>query len=217
MKVTNINYFHLLIFLLFFMISIPVVVYGDGDNAITIVKVKLTEEHNLPMDGTKADSLTDNNGKSLELVEGISYSIERVTLSHDETSFKSVEGPDAFKTQIMTDKSGEASINQLPSGMYKVTEEPNERIQKVMEPIILELPLPQTNGAALSHVYLYPKSGVLAGGQIFTPPKEIPKIDKIPQTSGNLGSYSPIIWSLLFLGLMGIISLVTIRKNNKII
>lgn len=217
MKVTNINYFHLIIFTLFCLISAPVVTYGDGDNAITIVKVKLTDEYVLPIDGTKAANLTDTRGNSLELVEGISYSIERVTLNHDETSFKSVEGPDAFKVQIMTDKSGEASINQLTSGMYKVTEEPNERIQIVMEPIILELPLPQTKGVALNHVYLYPKSGVTAEGQIIAPPKETPKIDKIPQTSGNLGSYSPIVWSLLFLSLMGIISLFTIRKNNKII
>lgn len=217
MKVTNLSYYHLIFLLFISLISVPIVVKGDENNSITIIKVKLPENHTLPIDGTKATSLTDTSGNSLELVEGISYSIERVTLSHDETSFKSIEGPDAFKAQIMTDKSGEASINQLTSGMYKVTEEPNERIQKVMEPIILEMPLPQTKGVALNHVYLYPKSGVMAEGQIIVPPKELPKIDKIPQTSGNLGSYSPIIWSLLFLSLMGIISLFTIRKNNKII
>ena len=92
----------------------------------------------------------------------------------------------------------------------------------VMEPVIVELPLPQRSGEALSDVYLYPKSSVQvpglpetgspdSPGSPSTPgsPKSSTKgasaRERLPQTSGNLGTMQPLYLLLVFIVLMGAI------------
>ncbi|MHC5267697.1 pilin N-terminal domain-containing protein [Enterococcus sp. LJL98] len=201
---------------------------AEENYSITVVKVQMTkdvlESNPFPLDGTKIDVVKDHEGNELKALPRVTYVIERVTPSNGADGFEVIEGADALKQELVTDEDGVAHFIELPQGMYRVTEKENEQIQTVMKPVILELPLPQTNGDSLKDVYLYPKSSIVPG--------EIPKKDgeendsshiqpgkkpiKIPQTSGNIGKFYPIAWSLAFVFFMGSLGMYVIfRKNTE--
>lgn len=214
--------FFLSIPFLFLLVTcfVPIANANNNDNnSVTITKYKLTEstlkEANLPVDGTKADDSIGLKEKSLEPMKGISYLIERVTLSDSRTGFKPVTGINSFKAQIVTNESGIAYIDQLNQGMYRITEEENSKIKGVMDPVILELPLPRPSGLSLTDVFLYPKSSVADGNTQVVKPRE--DTGKLPQTSGNVGSYESIIWSIAFVFGMGLIGFYMIYRKKEIV
>lgn len=188
----------------------------ETDLSITIVKYKITDSKQteaFPIDGTKAEVGSD----SLAPLAGISYVITRVSPVQETTDFQPVEGTDAFSTTITTDGNGLAKVSHLAQGTYRVEEQSNSLLAKVMDPVILELPLPQRSGPALNDVYLYPKSSVIdtkvpstgtktGGGNTAS--------GRLPQTSGNIGTYLSLIMILGFLIIMGMLGLWTIRKKN---
>ncbi|MGG5314628.1 pilin N-terminal domain-containing protein [Enterococcus sp. AZ072] len=188
----------------------------ETDLSITIVKYKITDSkqtETFPVDGTKAEVGSDG----LTPLAGISYVITRVSPVQETTDFQPVEGADAFSTTITTDGNGLAKVSHLAQGTYRVEEQSNSLLSKVMEPVILELPLPQRSGPALNEVYLYPKSSVIdtkvpstgtktGGGNTAS--------GRLPQTSGNIGTYLSLIMILGFLMIMGMLGLWTLRKKN---
>lgn len=198
----------------------------ETDLAISIVKYKITDlkqvEDQLPIDGTKADAVTDSNGNTLSPLAGISYTVTRVSPVQGTTNFQAVQGADAFSTTITTDATGTARVSGLAQGTYQISEEPNEQLKEVMEPVVLELPLPQRSGPALNEVFLYPKSSIVdKKGTIPKTPGspsdgntgEKPS-GRLPQTSGNIGTYSSFVLILAFLVLMGILGGGLMNKNK---
>ncbi|MGM0126305.1 hypothetical protein IGI37_003734 [Enterococcus sp. AZ194] len=210
-----------------FMMSLyffsPLSVYAkDGDGySIFVQKYKLDDStvlsKELPQDGSKAEIVTDTKGKALAPLAGVHYEVVRVTPLSEGTGFQVVEGVEAFSTTLTTDSTGQAHITGLAQGMYRVTEKPKEGLLKnIMEPVILELPLPQPNGkAALSEVYLYPKSSVVTAKDIIE--KENGRKNqatRLPQTSGNIGDYNPFVWISLLILSMGLIGLVSMKRKK---
>lgn len=202
----------------------------NADYGIVITKYKVSNKKELetlvPTDGKKAEELKTPTGETLATLPGVSYQITRVSPTDGITDFQPVKGPDAFSQTITTNNEGVAAVSGLAAGTYRVIELDDKLLKEVMEPVILELPLPQRDGPALSTVYLYPKSGVVLPD---TPPKENPPTspnkpgtvtpggshggssngsrtaaakktaDKIPQTSGNIGNYQPFVLVFGFL------------------
>lgn len=197
----------------------------DSGYGIVITKYKIDDKNKLnnkvPTDGTKAEHVTDANGKSLETLSGISYEITRVSPVDGTTNFQPVQGSDAFSTTVTTNSEGIAQATNLAAGTYRVTEKNSNLLKEVMEPVIFELPLPQRNGEALKEVYLYPKSGVVGPetpgtpGIPGNPTGETPPNSKIPQTSGNIGNYKPFVMIFTFLILIGVTGfrVMWIKKN----
>lgn len=193
--------------------------------AISILKYKLSEaaalSTELPLDGTKAEKVTDKNGNALEPLAGISYEITRVSPVQGESAFAPVEGTDAFSVTVTTDQNGLARVDGLASGTYQVVEKENSLLNSVMEPVILELPLPQREGEALSEVYLYPKSSVVGPSE--ETENEEPNnagtqtaSDKLPQTSGSIGNAQPLYLILAFIVVMGAIGVKVLKtKHHK--
>lgn len=207
-----------LLFLTIIVFVPGVIAESNDNNSVTIIKYKLTEEilkeTNLPVDGTQATKLIDPDGRSLVPMKGISYLVERVTLSDSDKSVNPVKGINAFKVQIVTNDSGIAYIHQLEQGTYRITEEENKGIKHPMDPVVLNLPLPRPNGELLNDVFLYPKSSVAdEEAQVVVPEKET---GKLPQTSGNLGSYESIIWSIGLVFAMGVIGIYLIYQKSKL-
>ena len=95
------------------------------------------------MDGTKLDKVTDGNGNALAPLAGISYEITRVTPVQGQSTFEPIVGVDVFSITVTTDQNGLARVAGLASGTYQVVEKDNNLLQSVMEPVIVELPLPQ--------------------------------------------------------------------------
>lgn len=203
--------------------------------SISIVKYKLEDptivENQLPLDGTKAGEIKDSNGKALEPLKGISYEITRVSPVQGTTDFEPVIGESAFSTTVTTDDSGLAQVTNLVQGTYRVVEKDHELLKEVMAPVILELPLPQRTGEALNEVYLYPKSSVISKDD----PKENPTgknkgdlpntnstgvnsasgtKERLPQTSGNIGSYHSLLLVLSFILVMTLIGF-RVMKTKK--
>ncbi|WP_430621548.1 pilin N-terminal domain-containing protein [Enterococcus sp. DIV0800] len=217
----------LLIFpLLLSVLLLPVSGHAQDTNySITIQKYKLGEGVNLsvdvPQDGTKAEKVTDDNGNDLEAFEGVSYEIVRVSPMEGTSEFQAVQGEDAFSTEITTDAQGIAHVGNLVAGTYRVSEKATELIPNVMEPVIFELPLPQRTGNALSDVYLYPKSSIQTPStgtdkdkDKDTPTSQMSKKDgkvttaakeRLPQTSGNLGTMQPLYLLIVLICVMGAI------------
>lgn len=196
-------------------------VSGEGFS-INIQKFKLDDKTTLPADfpkdGSKSDVKIDANGKSLIPLKDVQYDIERVTPMTEGTGFQVVEGAEAFKTSITTDASGLARLTGLPQGMYRVSEKSSSIIKVVMDPIVLELPLPQPDGKeALTDVYIYPKSSVITpGGKPSKPSQGNAKdnITKLPQTSGNIGGFHPFVWISFLIMIMGSIGFASMRQKN---
>ncbi|MBO0450935.1 pilin N-terminal domain-containing protein [Candidatus Enterococcus murrayae] len=211
--------------LLFLMIVIlaqaPQAFAEDQRSSITIVKYKLTEadlaENPLPIDGTKIEKAVNKEGKTFEPLSGVSYEITRVSPVNGTTQFEPVQGTDAFSKTITTDNNGQARLSDLVQGTYRVIEKAQDQIKEPMEPVILELPLPQRSGQSLNDVYLYPKSSI-AGATVIDP-KEITtekgtSPERIPQTSGTIGSYSSFYVIIIFLTLMGFIGIRMLRSKK---
>ena len=206
--------------LIFSFLLLPKAVQAEENGySISVQKYKLSEgvrlSTDVPQDGTKAEKVTDDKGNELEPLGGISYEIVRVTPMEGTSEFHPVEGSDAFQTVITTNEEGSAQINNLAAGTYRVSEKPTELMPNVMEPVTFELPLPQRSGEALSAVYLYPKSSVQTPGLPGTDSQDSPKSsnytkgasgrERLPQTSGNLGTMQPLYLLLVFIVLMGAI------------
>lgn len=186
--------------------------------SIAIQKYKLDASTPLadafPQDGTKAEAVKDAKGNALLPLAGIQYEIVRVTPLTEGNGFQLVEGAEAFTTTVTTDATGLAKMTGLPQGMYRVVEKPASVLADVMEPVILELPLPQPNGKeALKEVYLYPKSGVITGKTPGKTPGETP-VTRLPQTSGNIGDYQPFVYIFVLLFVMGILGLMSMRQKK---
>ncbi|MGH1648388.1 pilin N-terminal domain-containing protein [Enterococcus gilvus] len=191
------------------------------DLSITIVKYKITDDkqtEGFPVDGTKA-ALEEEH---LTPLPGIQYRITRVSPIQGSTDFQPVEGVDAFSTVSTTDTTGSAKVSNLVQGTYKVEEQPNPLLSKVMDPVVLELPLPQPSGPALKEVYLYPKSSVtttITDGKTPTTGKTSAGESKtassrLPQTSGTIGTSLSLMLILGFLMVMGLLGWVTLKKKN---
>ncbi|MGG5370987.1 pilin N-terminal domain-containing protein [Enterococcus sp. AZ196] len=196
--------------------------------SISIVKYRLEDpqivENQLPLDGTKAGEVKDTNGKTLEPLKGVSYEITRVSPVQGTTDFEPVIGDSAFSTTVTTDDAGLARVTNLAQGTYRVVEKDHELLKKPMEPVILELPLPQRTGEALNEVYLYPKSSVITksdspGGTIDKTKgvgtrNATGKNERLPQTSGNIGSYHSLLLVLSFILIMTLIGF-RVMKTKK--
>lgn len=177
---------------------------------------------NLPLNGQNLDATIAEEGLSLEVMAGVNYRITRVTPVQGEERFQDVTGEAAFSTTITTDNQGQASAINLTQGIYRVEELADSRIAAVMEPVFLELPLPQVNGEALSEVYLYPKSSIVEEGPNNLPDTEGNTVvtnqagtKKLPQTSGNIGTALPLFYIIGFILLMGIMGLRSIQRKNQ--
>lgn len=200
--------------------------------SISIVKYRLEDpkivENQLPLDGTKAGEVKDTNGKTLDPLKGISYEITRVSPVQGTTTFEPIIGEAAFSTTVTTDDTGLARVANLAQGTYRVVEKDHELIKEPMEPVILELPLPQRTGEALNEVYLYPKSSVVTQDDPTDKPKgNLPNTkgtgtnsasgtkERLPQTSGNIGSYHSLLLVLSFILIMTLIGF-RVMKTKKV-
>ncbi|MGM0124004.1 hypothetical protein IGI37_001378 [Enterococcus sp. AZ194] len=207
-----------LAFLVFLLVGAPLVVSAETADsyALSIQKYKLDASTSLPkeflQDGTKVEHAVDADGKKLVALPGIQYEVTRVTPISGGTDYQLVEGAAAFSTTIVTDQTGLARIDGLAQGMYRVIEKNNGQLKNVMEPVILELPLPQAGDKpALSEVYLYPKSSVVSSKA----PTEKPKtVERLPQTSGNIGNYRPFIPLSLVILIMGSLGFLSMCQRN---
>lgn len=200
--------------------------------AISILKYKLNDSTHLsvdsPLDGTRVEKLTDENGNALTPLPGITYEITRVSPIQEQSDFVPVVGEDAFSVTVVTDRNGVARVVGLANGTYRVIEKESQLLKTVMEPVILELPLPQREGEALKEVYLYPKSSVSDDSKTsvneeesVTPSSEGQRdkavgVQKLPQTSGSIGTNQPLYFILAFLIVMGGIGLKVFKtKRHK--
>ena len=198
----------------------------ESGYSVHIQKYKVEDAatiHALPLDGLKVDQVTDEQGKALEPMKGVSYSITRVTPMQGGTGFEPLKGEGAFTTTVTTDDKGMASVTGLAQGMYEIVEQEHEQLLEVMEPVIVELPFPQQQGEALHGVYIYPKSSAvsdrpgLPGTKGDTPaPGTSAKdpVKKLPQTSGNIGTYQTLLWILAMVLVMGLVGMVNIHRKR---
>ena len=194
------------------------IAYGAENTsyAISIQKYKLDESialpEDFPHDGSKAPKALDAKGNALVPLAGIQYEIVRVTPVSEGSGFQVVEGMEAFSTTIVTDQTGLARIDGLAQGMYRVTEKNANVLKHVMEPVILELPLPQPGEkAALSEVYLYPKSSIVSKSNTPAPSKSK---ERLPQTSGNIGNYHPFVYVSVVILIMGGLGFLSMKQKK---
>lgn len=156
--------------------------------SITIHKYAMDQ---LPNPGTPATGLEDENQvpEGAEPLEGVSFKIEKVA---DNTLPEQIVGNDtsnvvrdnSFTAQTITTANGEngtvkgeASINNLPQGIYLVTELENAGVLEKGNPFLVSIPMahPTEKNSWLYDVHVYPKN-VVAGA---------PSIDKDVTSEGN--------------------------------
>ena len=156
--------------------------------SITIHKYAMDS---MPNPGTPATGLEDNRQvpEGAEPLEGVSFKIEKVA---DNTLPEQIVGnntdnvvrDNSFTAQTITTANGEngtvkgeASINNLPQGIYLVTELDNAGVLEKGNPFLVSIPMahPTEKNSWLYDVHVYPKN-VVAGA---------PSIDKDVTQEGN--------------------------------
>lgn len=145
----------------------------------------------MPNPGTPANGLEDSSQvpEGATPLEGVSFKIEKVS---DDTLPEQIVGNDtskvvrdeSFEAKTITTANGEngtikgvASINELPQGIYLVTELENAGVLAKGNPFLVSIPMahPTEENSWLYDVHVYPKN-VVAGA---------PSIDKDVTSEGN--------------------------------
>lgn len=202
----------------------------ESGYSIHIQKYKIDEVSKkasiLPVDCTKAEQVTDVNGKALEPMAGVSYEIVRVTPKQSGTGFEPLLGENGFWRTITTDTEGKAQVTNLVQGMYRISENTHDQLKEVMEPVYVELPFHQRSGEPLKEVYIYPKSSITTPLPDTSRPPGTPETpttpgtaetpDKLPQTSGNIGTYQTLAWVMVMIFAMGLIGVRSMYRKKDL-
>ena len=180
-----------------------------GSYGIHIIKYNLndSQESQLTHDGTPVTSGTED----LQRLAGIQYTIARMTKTEMNT-YVTAEGADAFSQTVTTNAQGEAELTGLPRGVYQVTESKSEQVPTPMSPVLVSLPMQNANGL-INEVYIYPKSSMVLPDTPQIPDTNVP--DKLPDTSGNIGSYQIIITMISVIVLVGFSGLWWTKKAHE--
>ena len=180
-----------------------------GSYGIHIVKYNLndSQESQLTHDGTPVTSGTED----LQRLAGVQYTITRMTKTEMNT-YVTAQGADAFSQTITTNAQGEAELAGLPRGVYQVTESKSEQVPTPMSPVLVSLPMQNANGL-INEVYIYPKSSMVLPDTPQIPDTNVP--DKLPDTSGNIGSYQIIIAMISVIVLVGFSGLWWTKKAHE--
>lgn len=180
-----------------------------GSYGIHIVKYNLndSQESQLTHDGTPVTSGTED----LQRLAGVQYTITRMTKTEMNT-YVTAQGADAFSQTITTNAQGEAELTGLPRGVYQVTESKSEQVPTPMSPVLVSLPMQNANGL-INEVYIYPKSSMVLPDTPQIPDANVP--DKLPDTSGNIGSYQIIIAMISVIVLVGFSGLWWTKKAHE--
>ncbi|WP_416037894.1 pilin N-terminal domain-containing protein [Lactococcus formosensis] len=180
-----------------------------GSYGIHIIKYNLndSQESQLTHDGTPVTSGTED----LQRLAGVQYTITRMTKTEMNT-YVTAEGADAFSQTVTTNAQGEAELTGLPRGVYQVTESKSEQVPTPMSPVLVSLPMQNANGL-INEVYIYPKSSMVLPDTPQIPDANVP--DKLPDTSGNIGSYQIIIAMISVIVLVGFSGLWWTKKAHE--
>lgn len=179
-----------------------------GSYGIHIIKYNLSDnqENQLPHDGTPVKNGTEN----LQRLAGVQYTITRMTKTEMNT-YVTAQGADAFSQTVTTNVKGEAELIGLPRGVYQVTETKSEQVPAPMSPVLVSLPMQNANGL-INEVYIYPKSSMVLPDTPQIPDSDLP--NKLPDTSGNIGSYQIIIAMISVILLVGFSGLWWTKKAH---
>ncbi|MDG6166504.1 pilin N-terminal domain-containing protein [Lactococcus formosensis] len=180
-----------------------------GSYGIHIIKYNLndSQESQLTHDGTPVTSGTED----LQRLAGVQYTITRMTKT-EMNIYVTAQGADAFSQTITTNAQGEAELTGLPRGVYQVTESKSEQVPTPMSPVLVSLPMQNANGL-INEVYIYPKSSMVLPDTPQIPDANVP--DKLPDTSGNIGSYQIIIAMISVIVLVGFSGLWWTKKAHE--
>ncbi|MBD5823518.1 pilin N-terminal domain-containing protein [Lactococcus petauri] len=180
-----------------------------GSYGIHIIKYNLSDsqESQLTHDGTPVTSGTED----LQRLAGVQYTITRMTKTEMNT-YVTAQGTDAFSQRVTTNAQGEAELTGLPRGVYQVTEAKSEQVPTPMSPVLVSLPMQNANGL-INEVYIYPKSSMVLPDTPQIPDNNLP--DKLPDTSGNIGSYQIIIAMISVIVLVGFSGLWWTKKAHE--
>ncbi|WP_285005676.1 pilin N-terminal domain-containing protein [Lactococcus formosensis] len=180
-----------------------------GSYGIHIVKYNLndSQESQLTHDGTPVTSGTED----LQRLAGVQYTITRMTKTEMNT-YVTAQGADAFSQTITTNAQGESELTGLPRGVYQVTESKSEQVPTPMSPVLVSLPMQNANGL-INEVYIYPKSSMVLPDTPQIPDANVP--DKLPDTSGNIGSCQIIIAMISVIVLVGFSGLWWTKKAHE--
>ncbi|WP_338997474.1 pilin N-terminal domain-containing protein [Lactococcus formosensis] len=199
-----------LLALLYFSFGQNVAAQEDtGSYGIHIIKYNLndSQESQLTHDGTPVTSGTED----LQRLAGVQYTITRMTKTEMNT-YVTAQGADAFSQTVTTNAQGEAELTGLPRGVYQVTESKSEQVPTPMSPVLVSLPMQNANGL-INEVYIYPKSSMVLPDTPQIPDTNVP--DKLPDTSGNIGSYQIIITMISVIVLVGFSGLWWTKKAHE--
>lgn len=186
---------------------------------LTIVKYQLsdTQLHNstlpqIPTGSALANNeAKDSSGNILTLMPGVKYQIDQVIPSNDGSNPFEL-APNNHSQIITTDNDGQATI-ALPTGIYRVTELQGGAIQTPAAPVIVQLPMTLQNGQILDHVYLYPKSSVVAPQSVVTEPSGN-EPSHLPQTSGDSRSLIPVYGLLALVIVVGAYGMIALKPKH---
>ncbi|WP_081166917.1 pilin N-terminal domain-containing protein [Lactococcus garvieae] len=181
---------------------------NTGSYGIHIIKYNLkgNQENQLSHDGTPVTNGTED----LQRLANVQYTITRMSKTESNT-YVTTQGADAFSQTVTTNAQGEAELTGLKRGVYQVTELKSEQVPAPMSPVLVSLPMQNANGL-INEVYIYPKSSMVLPDTPQIPDSNLP--DKLPNTSGSIGSYQIIMAMISVLVIVGFGGLWWTKKTN---
>ncbi|WP_339007032.1 LPXTG cell wall anchor domain-containing protein [Lactococcus formosensis] len=157
--------------------------------------------------------IIDNEGKELQPVADISYTVQQITEKDDlavmdPSSYTKMGNP----IKLVTNKEGIASI-RLGDGKYILTEQANNAAGLInpQAPVLLDLP----TADSLEEIYIYPKSSLIKTEkqptQNFTKPTQIQYRHDLPHTGKKISWFIALSGAFLLI----IVAFVLNRKEKS--
>ncbi|WP_338997386.1 LPXTG cell wall anchor domain-containing protein [Lactococcus formosensis] len=157
--------------------------------------------------------IIDNEGKELQPVADISYTVQQITEKDDlavmdPSSYTKMGNP----IKLVTNKEGIASI-RLGDGKYILTEQANNAAGLInpQAPVLLDLP----TADSLEEIYIYPKSSLIKTEkqptQNFTKPTQIQYRHDLPHTGEKISWFIALSGAFLLI----IVAFVLNRKEKS--
>ena len=155
--------------------------------------------------------IIDNEGKELQPVADISYTVQQITEKDDQavmdpSSYTKVGNP----IKLVTNKEGIASI-RLGDGKYILTEQANSAagLSIPQAPVLLDLP----TADSLEEIYIYPKSNLVRVEK--KPAQHYPKLTQIYYRNDLPHTGEKVSWFIALGGAFLLIIIAFVLKGKE--
>ena len=170
-----------------------------GSITVHKLRVETNEEYEGLTDRADGNEITDGSLDRYEPLEGITFTLIKVQETDDLTVENAQPDSSFAQRQLTTEVDGVIKFDNLPLGVYKLTEEDSPAVKEAMEPVLIQVPTynqvykkDPSQPEFIYDIHVYPKNLVNSDGPDID--KDV-KVEDNQHASADIGESFPWIIS----------------------